>query len=110
MENLEDIHNILDDLTCNIDEYINENTPIVKTYQPRAKDENNTNFWTLYQRKYPNIRANYYRRNAEKIKEKSKERYKNDPIYREKMILRARLQHQKKIQTKLEADMELNDK
>eukprot|EP00976_Prorocentrum_cordatum_P110649 1195237-Prorocentrum_minimum.AAC.3 len=79
MENLDEIHDILNDLTCNIEEYIKEDAPAVKEYTPRAKDESKTNFWTLYQRKYPNIRVNYYRRNAEKIKEKSKERYQNDP-------------------------------
>eukprot|EP00959_Pyramimonas_sp_CCMP1952_P054778 1144678-Pyramimonas_sp.AAC.1 len=93
MENLDEIHDILNDLTCNIEEYIKEDAPAVKEYTPRAKDESKTNFWTLYQRKYPNIRVNYYRRNAEKIKEKSKERYQNDPVYREKMILRAKINY-----------------
>jgi len=102
MENLDEIETILTDLTSNIDEYIKEDAPIVREYAPRAKDESKTNFWTLYQRKYPNIRAKYYRQNADKIKEKSRERYRNDPVYRERMLLRAKLNYQMKKQAQLE--------
>ena len=60
-----------------------------KEYAPRSKKDTD-NFWTLWQRKYPHIKANYYRRNCEDIKRKNRDRYHNDPEYREKCLERAR--------------------
>ena len=110
-DHLDEINEFLDDLTSNIDVYIQQENDApssnVKEYAPRTKDETKTNHWTLFQRRYPQIHAKYYRKNAEKLKAKAKERYHNDPIYRERVLLRSRMQNQQKQQEKLEMNKNL---
>lgn len=63
----------------------------IKDFAPRTKALKDTdNFWTLWQRRYPHIKANYYRKHAEELKQKSRDRYHNDPEYRAKVVERAR--------------------
>ena len=73
---------------------------IVKEYKPRTKDETLTNHWTLHARKYTSVQANYYRKNVETIREKSRQRYANNPEVREKTRERSRIareQNKKKL-------------
>ena len=62
---------------------------VVKEYKPRAKDQTKTNHWTLHARRYTSVQAEYYRRNAEAIREKNRLRYLNNPEVREKSKQRA---------------------
>ncbi len=65
---------------------------IIKAYVPRptARKEDSNNPYTLHFRKYPHIGAKYYRNKGESIKAKARDRYRNDPDYRERCKERAK--------------------
>ena len=67
-------------------------TSTVREYTPRPDNvkEDSTNPFTLIGRMYKRHAINYYRNHAEIIKEKHRERYKNDPVYRESCLVRAK--------------------
>ena len=64
----------------------------VREYTPRPDNvkEDSTNPFTLIARMYKKNYINYYRNHAEIIKEKHRDRYKNDPDYRETCLVRAK--------------------
>jgi hypothetical protein len=64
----------------------------VREYTPRPDNvkEDSTNPFTLIGRMYKKNSIKYYRDHAEIIKEKHRDRYQNDLVYRESCLVRAK--------------------
>ena len=70
----------------------------VREYTPRPDNvkEDSTNPFTLIGRMYKKHAINYYRNHAEMIKQKHRDRYQNDPLYRDSCLVRAKASTLKK--------------
>ena len=67
-------------------------TSTVREYTPRPDNvkEDSTNPFTLIGRMYKKHSIKYYRNHAEVIKQKHRDRYQNDPVYRASCLVRAK--------------------
>jgi hypothetical protein len=70
----------------------------VREYTPRPDNvkEDSTNPFTLIGRMYKKHAINYYRNHAEIIKQKHRDRYQNDLVYRESCLVRAKASNLRK--------------
>ena len=70
----------------------------VKDYAPRPAclKTDSENVFTLHSRKYIHVKTKYYRAHAAEIKTKHNDRYKNDPVYRESCLVRAKASNMRK--------------
>ena len=65
---------------------------------------------TLYYRKNKAYRDEYYQKNKEIMRQKSRDRYNNDPEYREKQLIQKKKSYQqKKTDLKKNEDEQLNN-
>jgi hypothetical protein len=66
--------------------------PTVRDYVPRpaCQKTESENEFTLRSRKYVNVRSKYYRAHAAEIRERTRLRYRDDPVYRERCIARSK--------------------
>lgn len=72
----------------------------IREYQPRLNCMNHetTNPHTLKHRNYVHLTTRYYRAHADMIRQKAKDRYNNDPIYRARCNERAKSSYERRKQ------------
>ena len=73
-------------------------TTTVKPYEPRPQcmKPQSVNPHTIRHRKYIHVAIDYYRKNSDVIKSKVRDRYRNDPEYKQRCIERAKASYQRR--------------